>query len=137
MEKLYPYLGLTGRALIVAIFILSGFSKITGFADTQGYMEAMGVPGSLLPLVIFLEIGGGMAVLIGWQTRVAAFLLAGFSLLSALIFHNNIGDQMQLIMFMKNIAIAGGFLFLVVHGAGAFALDNRGKRSYRRVATSS
>ena len=88
-------------------------------------MESVGVPGMLLPLVIVLEVFGGLAVLVGWQTRLAAFALGGFSLISAVIFHANFGDQMQMIMFMKNIAIAGGFLFLVANGPGALALDNR------------
>jgi putative oxidoreductase len=88
-------------------------------------MEAMGVPGTLLPLVIVVELLGGLAVMLGWHTRIAAFLLAGFSLLSALLFHANFGDQMQMIMFMKNISIAGGFLMIVSLGGGAFSLDSR------------
>ena len=114
-----------GRVFIAMIFIMAGFNKIVGYAGTQGYMESVGVPGMLLPLVIIVEVLGGLAVLVGWQTRVAAFALAGFSLVSAVLFHNNFGDQMQMIMFMKNIAIAGGLLFLVANGPGAFALDNR------------
>ena len=114
-----------GRVLLSLIFVMSGVSKITSFTATQGYMEAMGVPGVLLPLVIVLEVAGGMAVILGWKTRLAAFALAGFSILSALLFHANFADQMQMIMFMKNFAIAGGFLLLVAQGAGSFALDNR------------
>ncbi|HID82739.1 MAG TPA: DoxX family protein [Chromatiales bacterium] len=114
---------LTGRALISAIFIMAGINKIGGYAGTQGYMESVGVPGILLPLVIVLEIGAGLAVLIGWQTRVAAFLLAGFALLSALLFHLNFGDQMQSILFMKNLAMAGGLLFLVTAGPGNWSVD--------------
>jgi putative oxidoreductase len=114
-----------GRILISLMFVTSGLSKISGYAGTQGYMEAMGVPGALLPLVIAVEVLGGLAVILGWHTRIAAFLLAGFSLLSALLFHANFGDQMQMIMFMKNIAIAGGFLMIVSQGAGAYSLDNR------------
>jgi putative oxidoreductase len=114
-----------GRILISLMFVTSGLSKISGYAGTQGYMEAMGVPGVLLPLVIAVEVLGGLAVILGWHTRIAAFLLAGFSLLSALLFHANFGDQMQMIMFMKNIAIAGGFLMIVSQGAGAYSLDNR------------
>lgn len=114
-----------GRVFIAMIFIMAGLNKIGGYAATQGYMESVGVPGMLLPLVIALEVLGGLAVLVGWQTRLAAFALAGFSLVSAVLFHNNFGDQMQMIMFMKNIAIAGGLLFLVANGPGAFALDNR------------
>jgi putative oxidoreductase len=114
-----------GRIMISLMFVTSGLGKISGYAGTQGYMEAMGVPGVLLPLVIALEVLGGLAVMLGWHTRIAAFLLAGFSLLSALLFHTNFGDQMQMIMFMKNIAIAGGFLMIVSLGGGAFSLDNR------------
>ncbi|MBT6096129.1 MAG: DoxX family protein [Rhodospirillaceae bacterium] len=114
-----------GRVLISLMFVVSGVNKISGYTGTQGYMEAMGVPGELLPLVIALEIGGGLAIIVGWQTRLAALALAGFSLLSALMFHANFADQMQMIMFMKNVSIAGGFLFLVAHGAGEYALDNR------------
>ena len=129
MNKLYDFGELGGRILIAAIFILSGFTKITGYAGTQGYMEAMGVPGALLPLVIVAELGGGLLVVLGLWTRLAAFALAGFSLLSALLFHANFGDQVQMIMFMKNLAIAGGFLFLVAHGAGALSIDARRARS--------
>lgn len=114
-----------GRVLIAAIFVLSGLSKITAYTNTQGYMEAMGVPGALLPLVILFEVLAGLAIIVGWQTRLVAFALAGFSILSAIMFHFNFADQIQFIMFMKNIAISGGFLFLVASGPGAFALDNR------------
>ena len=116
---------LTGRLLMSAIFIMAGFNKLTGYAGTQGYMESMGVPGALLPLVILLEIGGGLAVLVGWQTRIAAFLLAGFSVLSALLFHADFGDQTQAILFMKNLAMAGGLLFLVAGGRHDWSLDAR------------
>lgn len=129
MNKLYDIGELAGRILISAIFILSGFSKITGYAATQGYMEAMGVPGALLPLVIATELGGGILVVLGLWTRLAALALAGFSILSALLFHANFADQVQMIMFMKNFAMAGGFLFLVAHGAGALSLDARLARS--------
>jgi len=116
---------LTGRILISAIFLLSGLSKIGGYAATQGYMEAMGVPGALLPLVIALEILAPIAIIAGYRTRLAAFLLAGFSIVSALLFHRALGDQMQFIMFMKNLAMAGGLLFLVTRGAGNWSLDAR------------
>jgi putative oxidoreductase len=119
-----------GRILIAAIFLISGLGKVTGYAGTQGYMEALGVPGALLPLVIALEVLGALAIMVGWRTRLFAFLLGGFTLVSALIFHRALGDQMQSILFLKNLAIAGGFLFLLVHGAGAWSLDGR------RVASS-
>jgi len=116
---------MTGRVLMSAIFVMAGFSKLGSYAATQGYMESMGVPGILLPLVILLELGGGVTVLLGWQTRISAFLLAGFCIVSALIFHANFGDQMQSILFMKNLAMAGGFLILVADGAGVWSLDAR------------
>lgn len=116
---------LAGRILLAAIFLTSGINKIGGYAGTQGYMEAMGVPGALLPLVIALEAAGAIAIILGWNTRLFAFLLAGFTLLSALLFHRALGDQMQSILFMKNLAIAGGFLVLVARGAGGWSLDAR------------
>ncbi|WP_350281969.1 DoxX family protein [Nitrosomonas sp.] len=79
----------------------------------------------LLPLVIALEIGGGLAIIAGWQTRLASIALAIFTLAAAAIFHNNLADQTQMIMFMKNIAIAGGFILLAVHGADGYSLGNR------------
>ena len=129
MNKLYPFADLAGRILISAIFILAGASKIGGYAGTQAYMESQGVPGALLPLVIATELGGGILVVLGLFTRYAALALAGFSMLAALLFHANFGDQMQQILFMKNFAMAGGFLFLVAHGAGAFSLDARRAKS--------
>jgi putative oxidoreductase len=125
MKLINNYGNLVGRLLISVMFLGAGISKITGYAGVQGYMEVMGVPGALLPLVIALEIFGALAIIIGYKTKVVAFLLAGFSIVSALLFHNNFGDQMQAALFMKNIAIAGGFMFLVVNGAGLFSIDNK------------
>lgn len=116
-----------GRVLISLIFLTSGFNKLVNYAGTQAYMESAGVPGILLPAVIAVELLGGLAVVFGWHARLAAFLLAGFCLLSAFLFHANTGDQMQMILFMKNLAMAGGFLMIVSLGAGAFSLDNRKK----------
>jgi putative oxidoreductase len=116
---------LLARLLLAQIFLLAGLSKISGYAATQGYMESMGVPGALLPLVILLEVGGGLALLLGFMTRWAALALAGFCVAAALIFHLKPDDQMQMIMLMKNLAMAGGFLLLYVHGAGAYSLDAR------------
>ena len=116
---------LAGRILLAAIFIQAGWGKLMGFSSggPQKYMEAMGVPGMLLPLVILTELGLGVLVLVGFKTRFAAFLLAGFTVLAGLLFHFKPADQMQMIHFMKNLAIAGGFLSLMVSGAGAFSVD--------------
>lgn len=113
------------RAMLGAIFLVSGVGKIGAYAGTQGYMEAMGVPGAFLPAVIALEIAAPLALIAGFQARLAAFLLAGFSVISALIFHANFADQMQQIMFLKNIAIAGGLLMIVASGPGAFSIAAR------------
>lgn len=102
-----------------------GFKKIAAYAGTQGYMEAMGVPGILLPLVIALEFVGAIAIVIGYLARLVALALAGFSVVSAVLFHVDFSDQMQMMSFMKNLTIAGGFLMIVAHGAGAYSLDNR------------
>ena len=119
---------LLARLFLAHIFLLAGFGKITGYAGTQGYMESMGVPGALLPLVIILEIGGGLALIVGLFTRWAALALALFCVAAAVIFHRNFADQMQMIMFMKNFAMAGGLLLLYVHGGGAFSIDARRTR---------
>lgn len=119
------YSSVVARILLAHIFLLAGISKIMGYAGTQAYMESKGVPGILLPLVILLEAGGGLALIVGWQTRLLSYALAGFSVLAAIIFHNNLADQMQMILFMKNFAIAGGLLLLAEHGAGAFSFDNK------------
>lgn len=111
------------RIMASAIFIGAGISKLgAGYAGTQGYMSSMGVPGELLPMVIALELGGGLALLFGFQTRLVAFLLAGFSIAAGLIFHTG-ADQMQQIMLMKNFAMAGGLLSFTVFGAGRLSLD--------------
>jgi len=131
MEKVSQ---LVARVFLGHIFLLAGLSKISAYEGTQGYMDAMGVPGVLLPLVILLEVAGGLAIIVGWKTRWTAIALAAFSIVSAAMFHNNFADQTQMIMFMKNIAIAGGFLLLAVHGSGAYSLDSR--RSTASLAVS-
>ncbi|HZP13146.1 MAG TPA: DoxX family protein [Nevskiaceae bacterium] len=136
MNNLEKLSDLTGRILISAIFLVSGFGKISQYAGTQAFMASAGVPGSLLPLVIALEIGGALAIIVGYKTRWAAIALAGFSIVSALIFHANFADQIQSIMFLKNVAMAGGFLVIAARGAGTLSLDARAQRqseNLRRV----
>ncbi|WP_348525088.1 DoxX family protein [Marinicella meishanensis] len=125
MSFIQQYSALVGRIFISLIFLVAGINKITAYEGTAGYMAAMGVPSGLLPLVIATEILGALAIMAGFKTRLVAFLMAGFSLLSALLFHFELADQTQSIMFMKNVAIAGGFLLLVAHGPGRYAIDNR------------
>jgi len=123
MTALSPQLLALGRVLLSIIFIAAGAQKIFNYEGTQQYMEAAGLPGILLPAVIALELGGGLAILAGFMTRWVALALAGFTLLAGLLFHFDFGNQMQTIMLMKNLAIAGGFLALAAAGPGAFAVD--------------
>ena len=129
MTSLNNAANLTGRTAIAAIFLISGIGKIAGYSGTVAYMESQGVPGALLLPTILLEIGGALAIIAGWQTRLVALALAGFSLVAGILFHGNFADQMQQILFLKNVAIAGGFLFLAVNGAGAWSVDARRARA--------
>ncbi|MFM5885660.1 MAG: DoxX family protein [Novosphingobium sp.] len=114
-----------GRLLMAIIFILGGLSKFGDLAGTGAYMQSAGVPAALaLPAAAF-ELLAGLAILLGWQTRIVAPLLAGFCVVTAALFHTNFADQVQMVMFMKNLGLAGGFLTLYAHGAGAMSLDAR------------
>ncbi len=115
----------SGRVLLAAIYLISGIGKISAYSGTAAYMESAGVPGQLLPLVIATELLGAIAIIIGYQTRLAAFLLAGFTLLAGMIFNHNVADQNDVVHLLKNLAIAGGFLVLWSNGAGALSLDRR------------
>lgn len=119
---------LGGRILLASLFLLSGLTKMSAYGATAAYMTAMGVSPALLPLVIATEVLGSLAVIVGWNTRIAAFLLAGFTLIAGVIFHNNFGDQIQTIMFLKDVSIAGAFLLLVASGGGPLSVDHRRAR---------
>lgn len=123
-----PYSDVIGRILIAALFVISGAIKLTSYAGTQAYMQSAGLPGGLLPLVILVELGGGVAIVLGLFTRPVAVVLAGFSVITALLFHHG-ADQVSQIMFMKNLGLAGGFLFLVGNGPGRISLDHAMKRA--------
>jgi len=116
---------LVGRVLLASLFLLSGLTKLGAYSATAAYMASAGVPGALLPVVVATEVLGALAVILGWKTRIAATLLAGFSLLAAFTFHNNFADQIQMIMFLKNVSITGGFLLLTANGAGPLSIDRR------------
>ena len=122
MDKL---ISVAARLLMAQIFIISGWEKLTGFSGTEGYFSSLGIPmvGVVAPLVILIELGGGLALLLGFKTRWVAAILALFTVGSALIAHTNFADQGQVINFMKNIAIAGGFLMFVKYGAGPVSVD--------------
>src|SRR6266436_3020720 len=114
-----------GRFLLALLFLISGLGKLGAYGSTAAYMSATGIPGALLPAVIATEVFGALAIMLGWKTRVIAALLAGFSVLTAVAFHNNFADQIQMVMFLKNVSIGGGFLLLVANGAGSFSIDRR------------
>ena len=120
-ESANAVLNVMARALLAYIFIVAGWGKITAYDATVGYMEAMGVPGAMLPLTILLELGGGLALLFGFQTRLAALGLAIFSLITAFLFHGSAEDSIH---FMKNLAMAGGLFVLVLHGANKISVDH-------------
>ncbi|KHN50378.1 DoxX family protein [Pectobacterium fontis] len=124
MKNLESTALLVARILMPILFIVAGYGKLgDAYAGTQQYMHAMGVPTFLLPLTILLELGGGLAVLFGLLTRTVALFTAGFTLLTALIFHTNFAEGANQLMFMKNLTIAGGYLLLAVTGPGAFSID--------------
>jgi len=116
-----------GRILISAIFLISGVMKLAAPAATIGYIQYAGLPFAQLGLAIavLVEIGGGLALIAGYRTRVAATVLAVFTLATALCFHNHLADQNQFIHFFKNLAMTGGLLQVVAFGAPRFSLDAR------------
>lgn len=135
MNNINKVLPVTGRILLAAIFIMSGLGKLANPAATMGYIASIGLPlpGVALAGAIAVEVGGGLLIAIGLYSRITALAMAAFSIATALLFHNALGDQNQMIHFMKNISIAGGFLQIAAFGAGAFSLDAR--RPAARLAT--
>ena len=121
-------LDLIGRILISALFLLNGIFKINNYDGTIGWMESFGMPGILIIPAIILEIAGPILIIIGYKTKLAAGLLSLFCIATAVIFHNDFADQMQFTSFLKNIALAGGFLLIVVNGSKDFSLDNKFKK---------
>lgn len=116
---------LASRLLLGAIFVIEGYGKIAHYATAAAYMQRYGIPDILLPPAILLELLGGLMIIAGWHTRPAAFALAGFCILAALLFHLDFASGNETIHFLKDMAIAGGFLALLVSGAGAWSIDGR------------
>ena len=118
-------LDLVARILISALFLLNGIFKINNYEGTVGWMEGFGIPGILLIPAIILEIVGPILIILGYKAKIAAGLLSLFCIATAVIFHNDFSDQMQLGSFLKNIALAGGFLFILINGTKDFSLDKK------------
>ena len=118
-------LELVGRIFISLIFLLAGVGKIFNYEGTIGYMESYGIPGYLLIPAIVIEILFPLLVIIGYKTKFSAMILSLFTILLAIIFHTDFSNQMQLMSFLKNFAIAGGFLIIFVRGAGKYSIDQR------------
>lgn len=126
---------LVSRLLLSILFIVAGYGKLHGYEATAGYMEAMHVPSLLLPLVILLELGGGLAIVFGFLTRFTAVSIAIFSIVAALIFHTDFSNETNQLMLMKDFSLAGGFFLLASTGAGRFSIDAllKGRRSKATV----
>ena len=122
MTKIFD---LIARISISILFLLNGIFKINNFEGTVGWMESLGIPGIFLIPAIILEIGASILIIAGYKVKISAALLSVFCLATAIIFHSDFSDQMQFISFMKNIGLAGGFLFIVVNGAKDFSLDKK------------
>ena len=118
-------LDLVGRIFISLVFLLSGINKIGNYEDTIGWMESLGMPGIFLIPAIILEIGAPILIMVGYKVKISAALLSLFCIATAIIFHTDFSNQMQFVSFMKNIALAGGFLFLVINETKEFSLERK------------
>ncbi len=123
MQKLADYAPFAARLLLAILFLLAGVGKLGDVAGFTGYLTSGGLPAFLAWPAILFEIAVGVLLIVGWQVRYTALAAAAFCVVSAALYHNNFADQMQMVMFLKNLAIAGGFLALFAHGAGKLAVD--------------
>lgn len=135
MTNLHDSATFVARLLLATMFIVAGLGKLADVQGFAGYMASGGVPAFLAWPVIAFEIFGGLALLVGWQTRLAALALAAFSLATALLYHLVPADQLQMTIFFKNIGLTGGYLALAVLGAGRYSLDARGGRASQAAAS--
>lgn len=125
-------LNVVGRVMLLSLFVWAGYGKIGGYEGTAQYMSSMGVPAFFLPLVILLELGGGIAIIFGFLTRPLSVLMAVFSVVAAILFHNDWTNDMQTLMFIKDVSIAGGLLLLASIGGGKFSIDHVIKEKLRK-----
>jgi putative oxidoreductase len=127
MTGVQPILALLGRILIAAVFLWSGYGKVTDFANNVGYAASFGMPVPQLAIILgaVVELLGSTLLIIGFQVRLVAFIMAGFAIVTALVFHRNFADFEQELNFMKNLSIAGGLLQIAALGGGAYSIDGR------------
>jgi putative oxidoreductase len=125
MTKLYGAAEFFGRILLMVLFLFAAFTKLTTYGAIEQYMASAGVPPMLLPLVIIFELVGTFVIVLGWRTRACSFVLSAYTLATAILFHVHFADQVETIMFLKNLSIAGAFLVLAANGAGPFSFDAR------------
>lgn len=127
LERQNDNLTLVARLFMASLFVVYGYLKLTGYAGTTAYMARQGLPAPALfaALAVVIELGGGLLILLGYQTRLAALGCAIYVLIAALIAHRNFGDGNQMSHFFKNMAIVGGFIALVASGGGRYSLDGR------------
>ena len=128
MSNVFDFLG---RILISSLFLISAYNKLFSIDGTMGWMEGYGVPGLLIYPTIVLEIILPLFVIVGYKARISSALLAIFCILTAFIFHFDFSEQIQLILFLKNISLAGGFLFIVANGTKDWSIDR--KKKYVRL----
>ncbi len=114
---------LVARCLVAGLFLWSGIGKVSGYEETALFMSHSGVLGMLLPVSVVVEIGGALLLIIGFKARFISLGLAGFCVVTALLFHANFTDRLQMFHFLKNFAIAGGLLALYVAGPGRLSFD--------------
>ena len=124
MTNYMNFLSPIGRILIANIFLIDGINKISHYEGVAEWMFLNGVPDFLLPLVILLEIFGALAIILGWRVKLFSLVFFVFCILTAIIFHRDFTNNMDKVIFMKNMSMAGGFFFLFLHGAGKFSLDS-------------
>ena len=125
MDRKFDYLVVLGRILLAALFLWSGLGKLMSYQGTVGYISSVGLPMAPLAylIAVIIEIGGGIALVVGFKTRIVAAVFAVYALVTALAFHANFGDLNQAVHFFKNISIAGGMLHVIVFGGGPLSVD--------------
>ena len=120
---------LVARCLVAGLFLWSGIGQVSGYDETAIFMSRHGVIGNLLPIAVFIELSGAILLVVGYRMRFTCLALAGFCVVTALLFHANFGDKAQMFHFLKNAAIAGGLLALYVAGPGRMSFDGLSERT--------